>query len=230
MSKLAILSKAMLGILGFFRLTRLEFVRMEKHAGDIACFYFSPTRPLKHRAGQHGVFFLPGFGGFHIFSLASAPEEDLVMIATHVRAGSRYKQRLKNLKKGESMWMIGPVLNFMFRPDVKNYVFLTQGIGITPFRSMLVHQNEAQLDVHTTLVHVDSGDHTFKSLTGKLADKAVYVSNVTEFQKEAVAATKDKGAYFYLSGSPRFNSETRKLLVENGISSSRIKKDGFLGY
>lgn len=219
-----------MNILGFFRLTRLKFVKKAPLNGDIYSFYFEPVRKLKHRAGEHGVFFLPGFRGAHIFSLASSPDEEYVMIATHARKESKYKQRLMNLKAGESMWVLGPILNFTFKKRVKNYVYLAQGIGITPFRSMLVYAHDHSLPVHATLVHVDNGEHTFKEETTSLASLAHFPTSPEAFTTQVVDTAKDSAAWFYLSGSPRFVFATRRTLLQHGVKWWRIKLDTFLGY
>jgi ferredoxin-NADP reductase len=218
-----------MNLLGFFRLTRLRFIEKAHENGDIYTFHFKPARPLKHRAGEHGVFFLPGFRGVHIFSLSSSPDED-VAISTHARKESRYKQRLMNLKAGESMWVLGPILNFTYRPGAKHLVFLAQGIGITPFRSMLVYARAHDMDIHTTLIHVDGGGHTFAPLTRRLASLAHFPTNPEEFTAFVQEATKDKDALFYLSGSPRFVRATKKTLRGLGVNWRRVKADTFLGY
>lgn len=216
-------------IIGFLRATRLEFVKKEHDKDDIYTFFFSASRPLKHIAGQHGLFVLSRLGGVRVFSLSSAPEEKYVAISTYVRAGSRYKQRLGALKSGDHLTMWGPVLNFIFQKKEADYVFLAQGIGITPFRSLLVHADKAQLPVSTTLIHVDGSAHTFKDLTSRLASKAYYPTNPEEFTT-AVTQTLNLNAQYYLSGSPKFIRATKKTLRSLGMKRSQMRKDGFLGY
>lgn len=220
----------MIGIFGFFRFHRLRFVKSEQVAGDIHAFYFEPLRPLNHTAGQHSLFFLPGLRGMHIFSLANAPDEKYVMIATHLRESSRYKRRLKNLKKGEVMWSIGPVLNFVLKPGQKRHIFLAQGIGITPFRSILVHAKKAGIDDHTKLIHVDKDDHPFRAVTSPLASKAHFPTSSDEFKRLVDSETQKAGGQYYISGSMKFISSTIKFLRARGVKSSQITADRFLGY
>jgi len=216
-------------IAGFLRGTGLTFVEKKQEAGDIYTFYFTPKRPLKHIAGQHGLFILPGFKGLHIFSLSSAPEEQYVSFSTHVRQGSAYKQQLATLKAGDHMTLLGPVLDFVFQKDTTEYVFLAQGIGITPFRSLLVHAKHTALPVKTTLIHVDGYAHTFKDETVTLASDAHFPTNPEEFTS-AVTTTLNKKALYYLSGSPGFVKATTQTLLSLGIEKAHIKTDKFLGY
>lgn len=216
-------------IAGFFRATKLTFVEKQHEHGDIYTFRFSPSRPLKHIAGQHGLFVLPGLGGLHIFSLSSAPEEQYVSISTHVRKESKYKQRLNSLTSGDRITILGPVLDFIFKDEATEYVFLAQGIGITPFRSLLVHADRAKLPLSTTLIHVEGDSHTFQELTARLATKAYYPTNPEDFT-QTIRDTLNDAALYYLSGSPRFIRATKKTLRSLGVKRSHIKSDSFLGY
>jgi len=214
---------------GFVRATKLEFVEKKQEAGDIFTFYFSTKKPIKHIAGQHALFILPKLRGLHIFSLSSAPEESYVTFSTHVRKESTYKQHLDNLKAGNHVTMVGPVLDFIFQKDTDEYVFLAQGIGITPFRSLLVYAHHEKLPVNTTLVHVDSYAHVFKEETSRYATIALYPENPEAFT-QAVTQTLNKDALYYLSGSPKFVGATKQTLIGLGVDTSHMKTDSFLGY
>lgn len=216
-------------IAGFFRPTRLTFVDKKHEHGDIYTFRFSPARPIKHIAGQHGIFVLPKLGGIHIFSLSSAPEEQYVAISTHVRKESRYKQRLDALKSGDHLTLWGPVLDFIFRENATDYTFLAQGIGITPFRSLLVHADSVKLPISITLIHVEGEPHTFRELTERLATHTYYPTDPEGFT-QSIKDTLNSKAVYYLSGSPRFVRATKKTLRSLGLKQSRVKSDSFLGY
>lgn len=219
----------MIDFTAFFRKTTLTFVKKVHESGDIYSFYFKADKPLKHTAGQHGLFVLPKLRGVHIFSLASAPTEEHIIVGTHVREESEYKQRLAALEPGDKMHLVGPVLDFVLPKEPQSVVFLAQGIGITPIRSMLI-ENDRQLD--TTLIHVDSNDHTYKSVTEPLATQTFYVNTPEAFTEATVLtiAAKKNDAHYYISGSPRFVAATKETLVKNTIDPKNIKTDGFLGY
>lgn len=218
-------------VFDFFRHRGLEFVGKTHEKDDIYTFSFRPSQPIKFIAGQHSLFILPGLGGAKPFSLASSPSEAYVKLGTRVGSNSRFKKALMAMKPGDNISMQGPYLNFIFPKDDKPAIMLAQGIGITPFRSMLLWAAEHQPDRLTVLIHVEGGSHTYRPETEKAASVARYVTNPVDFQTEldaAVAARPD--AWLYVSGSPRFIRSTTKLLTERGIPPSRIKKDGFLGY
>ncbi len=209
-------------------ITTLSFTTKKHETDDIYTFYFTPKKPLKHTAGQHGLFILPGLYRPHPFTLSSAPDEDYVTISTHIDTGSRYKKRLMDLKRGDKLSLVGPMLTFTLQPDEPTYTFLAQGVGITPFRSMLVYADSEKLNLSTTLIHIDKSKHSFKPLTRKLATKAHYPKSSQEFKYYLNDV--DTKSLFYISGSPKFTRETRRALTEMGVPLNRIKVDSFLGY
>ena len=209
-------------------LTILTFVEKKLENDDIYTFSFTSKHSLNHKAGQHGLFVLPGLYRPHPFTLSSSPEEQYVTFSTHTATGSAYKKKLLSLKPGAKMILAGPILNFTFTKDSSNYVFLAQGIGITPFRSMLVHAHAKQLPINTTLIHVDSKGHTFKEMTQQYATTAYYPIDAEAFQE--IVKSQDVKQLFYISGSPRFVAATKVLLNEMGVERGSIKTDSFLGY
>lgn len=134
------------------------------------------------------------------------------------------------MKKGQVITTLGPILFFFFRKRRTDYVFLAQGIGITPFRSLLVHAKRRKLDVHITLVHVARPPHTFRDETETMASESHFVETPEEFTVLATKATANKNNLYFLSGSPRFVTSTKKLLRQSGVKASAIKSDNFLGY
>lgn len=206
----------------------LRFVKRSKEHGDTYTFYFSAPKGVQFKAGQHGVFILPGLYRPHPFSVSSAPEEEYLTITTHVNTGSRYKKRLMTLKPEDRMYLLGPMLWFTFKKRSAEHIFLAQGVGITPFRSMLAHSEITGDSREITLIHVDAGQHTFKAQTSRYATHSFYPKSAEEFRKRV--RVQDSNAHFYISGSPRFNRQTKRLLRSQGIRRTRIKTDAFFGY
>jgi glycine betaine catabolism B len=220
----------MIHLAGFFRLVRLTFVDKELRHGDVYSLRFKASKPIKHIAGQHAAF-LARRGRPHIFSLASAPEEDYVMIATHLREGSPFKQALAALRPGDHITMVGPALNFTLEGAPDHVVFLAQGVGVTPLRSMLVHNARSASRRHITLIHADGLEPTFCDETQSLADESHYPDSPEMFQSMLERTVADNPqAWFYISGSPSFIKQTKDFLVTNQIPKSQLKSDGFLGY
>lgn len=209
--------------------TTLSFIRKEQEHDDVYTFYFARPKNLKFKAGQHGVFIPFGVYRPHPFSISSSPvEENWIAFSTHIASNSRYKRKLMSLSIGDTVLFLGPLLNFTYRTNARKYVFLAQGIGVTPFRSMLVSAHAAALPLHTTLVHVDSTTHSFRKTTQLYASKSYYPTTADAFRK--IVKQQDTNQLFYISGSPSFIRSTRKLLKDQGVTAGNIVTDSFLGY
>lgn len=209
-------------------INKLSFIKKQQESDDVYTFFFQKPNTLQYKAGQHGLFILTGLYRPHPFTLSSSPEEQYISITTHVNTGSKYKQKLMTMNEDNSIILLGPILNFTFVNNAKNYVFLAQGVGITPFRSMLVHAHAHSLKIKTTLIHVDSKTHAFKSVTQQYATNAHYPTNPDDFKQRVSEQNTDQ--LFYLSGSPKFIAATKTLLAQQGVKSHNIKTDSFLGY
>lgn len=84
-------------------------------------------------------------GNSRAFSLASAPYEEELVLATRVR-DTAFKRVLKNLSVGQELDIDGPFGSFtLHRDGSRPAVFLAGGIGITPFRSMLLQATKDAL-------------------------------------------------------------------------------------
>lgn len=84
-------------------------------------------------------------GDKRAFSIASAPHEDTLMIATRLR-DSAFKRVLQSLPLRSEVKIEGPFGNMTLHNKVaRTAVILAGGIGITPFRSMLVRAAHEKL-------------------------------------------------------------------------------------
>jgi ferredoxin-NADP reductase len=219
-------------VFDFFRTHRLEFVEKILEKDDIYTFIFRSKTPYRHLAGQHSLFWFAGRGGARPFSLASSPDEGVVKVGTHVGSKSAYKQAMMDLQPGDHLYMQGPYLDFIFPKQIDTpIIMVAQGIGITPFRSMLLWAARHQPNRSTHLVHVDRTRHTYRDETKIAATHAQYVHSPEECQESMLQVLKDApNAIVYVSGSPQFIRSTTALLKQQGVKRHRIKKDGFLGY
>lgn len=220
----------MIHLLNGLHRTTLTFIDKTLEHGDTYSLRFTPGRPFRHIAGQHAGFYVPG-AGFHVFSLASSPNEGFVMIGTHLREGSKYKQTLARLQSGDRITMFGPALNFTLENAPQSVVFLAQGIGITPFRSMLLANKASKSPAAITLVHSDGTDPTYGQLTRTLADASHYPTSPAEFTATLTTViAADQNARFYLSGSPGFVRATKKTLRDAGVLRAQVRTDTYWGY
>jgi ferredoxin-NADP reductase/nitrite reductase/ring-hydroxylating ferredoxin subunit len=135
----------------------LELLSKEKLEGtDIMTFRLS-RGGLDYAAGQYAFFKLEGVGGdpkgdIRHFSIASSPtEQDYLLISTRIRDGP-YKQRLASLESGAKITAWGPEGEFTLHEDhSRPAIFLSGGIGVTPFRSMIKYATDRRLAVKITM-------------------------------------------------------------------------------
>lgn len=78
-------------------------------------------------------------------SIASAPSEDTIMVATRMR-DTAFKRVLRALPRGAAVKIEGPFGDLRLHRDAaRPAVALSGGIGVTPFRSIFHHAAKAKL-------------------------------------------------------------------------------------
>jgi len=132
---------------------------------DVTSFKFSKqndqvgednTIPLNYTAGQFAFFDIGGVyddpkGPIRHFTISSSPTENFIMFSTRIR-DSPYKKRLSTLEEGARVKVRGPEGQFVLHEDYsKPAVFLSGGIGVTPFRSMIKYATDKQLPLKITM-------------------------------------------------------------------------------
>ncbi|HSF52012.1 MAG TPA: Rieske 2Fe-2S domain-containing protein [Nitrososphaeraceae archaeon] len=109
--------------------TLLDYTAGQFAFFDIGEVYNDPKGPIRH------------------FTISSSPTENFIMFTTRIR-DSPYKKRLLALEKGTKVKVRGPEGQFVIHQDyTKPVVFLSGGIGVTPFRSMIKYVTDMQLPV-----------------------------------------------------------------------------------
>jgi glycine betaine catabolism B len=217
--------------LHIFTSTKLRFVQEVHLTADVYAFHFKPQKPLKHRAGQAGFLTVPG-GGTKFLTLSSSPNDEEAVFATHIHPASAFKQALRRLCSGDAVKFRGPFIGATLgNKHGTQVVFLAQGIGITPHRSILRYAAHSKLPVYTTLIHVGRSGHPFREETQALATEAYFPESSDEFKRRVLEVVgKQPGAAYYVSGGLRFHASTLQLLRQLGIKSSAIHHDRLPNY
>ena len=135
----------------------LTLTKKEELEGtDIMTFKFTKEGYPEYKAGQFAFFPLDNVnndsrGPVRHFSLASSPTEDFLIISTRIR-DSPYKQQLSTIQEGEQVKVSKARGNFLLHDDYsKHTIFLSGGIGVTPFRSMIKYATDKQLPIKITM-------------------------------------------------------------------------------
>jgi ferredoxin-NADP reductase/nitrite reductase/ring-hydroxylating ferredoxin subunit len=166
----------------------LSLLEKQKFEGtDVMSFRFSKRQKqqgkesddnsfLDYTAGQYAFFDIGGVyndprGPIRHFTISSSPTEDFVMITTRIR-DTPYKKRLSSLEEGTIVKVRGPQGKFVLHDDYsKPAVFLSGGIGVTPFRSLIKYATDRQLPIR--IVMFDSNRNRENTLFKKEFDECI---------------------------------------------------------
>jgi ferredoxin-NADP reductase/nitrite reductase/ring-hydroxylating ferredoxin subunit len=252
----------------------LVLLEKQRHEGtDVMSFKFSKQeqngnedpkniRTLVYTAGQFAFFDIGGVyddpkGPIRHFTLASCPTEDFIMISTRIRE-SPYKKRLASREEGTKVMVKGPQGKFTLDEDYsRSAIFLSGGIGVTPFRSMIKYATDENLPIK--IVMFDSNrnqqDILFKNDFDDCANRNKnlrVIYTITEEEQNQSTDNDWKGekgridkamlmrhlspyelekSIFYICGPPAMLRAMQDLLQQNvQIPKEQIKVEEFTGY
>lgn len=219
---------------------KLDYSVQEFH--NIYTFYFNPTNPVDWTPGQHGIFIINDKNiskPIRPFSVASTSTEEHVMISVRIDENpSDFKQALLNLSKGDKVIMRGPVGGFYLK-NTKPTLFITGGIGVTPFRSILLDTFSSELyrDINIDMLYIDDNqNYLYKTFFDNLEESnhfsIKYLNNRDTFNKELNDyVTKNlNNTNYFVTGPKAMVDHVVKLLKSNGVKKRNIVKDTFIGY
>lgn len=246
----------------------LKLLGKVSHKGtDIMSFRFSRSDNrihLGYRAGQYSIVDLgtreDPKGPIRSFTIASSPtEKDSILISTRIR-DTPFKQRLSRLDVGSVVKITAPSGDFTFDSQAKSVVFLSGGIGVTPFRSMIKYSTDKQLPVkitmfdsnrnHANILYKDEFDSWAKlnrnlkiiyTITGE-GTESLSSSSDQEWKGEKgwidkamlmnhLSQDQLNNSVFYICGPPAMLNAMRKLLSDEiGVPDDRIRVEEFTGY
>ena len=188
-------------------------------------------------------------GDKRAYSLCSAPYEPELQVAMRMR-DTAFKRVLKSLPAGTELRLDGPFGTMVMHEDVtRPAVFLAGGIGVTPFRSMVLdalHRNVP----HTMYLFYSNRrpeDTAFLSeLSEHVSATFIFVPTMTAIEQSKVSwhgetgfitssmikkyVPPDARPIYYLAGPEAMVTAMRTLLQGDGVSSDDIRYEEFSGY
>lgn len=198
----------------------------------VISFIFKPETPLTWTAGQFMQYSLGDDKRY--FTISSAPHEQNIMLTTRIDPNkcSDFKKALYNLKPGQTIEATGPHGSFTLQDPKKQYVFLAGGIGITPFRSILLNLNHKNLPINVTLLYASRDENiVFKNELEKLVKPLYFIDPQKIDEKNIQLYTKPYSLFtYFISGPEPFVLSLEKLLSNLGILDENIMRDYFPGY
>ncbi len=208
--------------------------------------------------GQFLEFYLPdnltpNYGqNAHAFSIASDPGDEYVCIATRIRKESSFKQGMRAMQPGDQPHIAGAHGTFtMDAPEGTPLVFVAGGIGVTPFRSMIRHslQRDMQYPILLICSNRTPEDAPFLRELQDLADAQANFQLLATMTRPEMSRTKWNGPVghvdatflqknvrepgrveYYVAGPPRFVASVCNALETLKIPRERVHSEEFVGY
>lgn len=225
---------------------KLTLVKKIQNTFDASSFIFEPEKPIKWKAGQYLYYTLNHHGAdergvSRYFTNSAAPHEKFIMITTRLAAeeGSTFKRALQSLAIGAQIDAFPPDGDFVVDDPGAKYVFIAGGIGITPFRSILLDLGNKKEIKDIILFYGNRNEEiVFKDELEKIAGENPGLKIKYAIEPERINAQIIKSEVpdmaeriFYISGPEKMVRAFKEMLVgELGISRKNIKTDYFPGY
>ena len=255
--------------------SQIELALIEKNKvedTDVMSFKFNNRNdqeqdkiPLDYISGQFAFFDIGGVyndpkGPIRHFTISSSPTENFIMLSTRIR-DSPYKKRLSTLEIGTTVKVRGPEGQFILHEDYsKSAIFLSGGIGVTPFRSMIKYATDKQLPLKIIMFdsNRNSNNILFKQEFDEWANinknlKIIYtISEENQDEHHSSATNEWKGEFgridkamilkyvddktlknsiIYICGPPSMLKSMQSLIQQElEIPKERIMIEEFTGY
>jgi ferredoxin-NADP reductase len=234
-----------------------QLISRHEIADGTMAFHFAKPADFHFRASQSVDLTLlnppetDAEGNTRAFSIASAPFDDDLMIATRMR-DTAFKRVLRKSGLPREIKIEGPSGSFVLHRKVeKAALFLAGGIGITPFLS-IIRQAAHEDAPHQLYFFIPTGarkirlSSIFYLRLQRQNPKIHLIVTMTEmdnshreWKDETGFISKDmltkylpslEGPIYYLAGPSAKVGAMRRMLTETGIDEDDIRTEEFSGY
>jgi ferredoxin-NADP reductase len=190
-------------------------------------------------------------GNSRAFSIASAPQENFLLVATRLR-DSAFKRVLSHASPGTQVKIDGPFGDLRLHNDSSRAaVMLCGGIGITPFRSIILDATQNKLPHRIFLFYsnrrpedapfleelraLEKQNPNFKliaCMTGMEKSRRRWDGESEKISRNMIAKYLGKfsSAIYYVTGPPGFVAGMRAMLADLGVDDDNIRTEEFGGY
>lgn len=181
-------------------------------------------------------------------SFSSSPSKNYLEV-TKKLTGSKFSERLSNLKTGDTVLLQGPFGNCVFKEEYEKIGFLVGGIGITPVISIWEYIFEQNKRVDAVLLYSNRTEDKIafrKELDywQSARDNMKVIYFVTDCapkderchfgyisKKFLAEEIKDlKQRVFFIFGPPKMVKAMKSICLGAGCDEKKVKTEGFLGY
>jgi ferredoxin-NADP reductase len=221
-------------------------------------FRFAKPAGWSYRAGQFVDITLldppetDAEGNLRGFSISSAPREGVITITTRLR-DTAFKRVLQRMPLGTRVKIEGPFGDLRLHHAARPAVLLAGGIGITPFRSILVETigggglPYAVLVFHANRRPKDAAfADEFQSLVRR-DPNLTYVPTMTGVARSGLGWHGERGhidagmlrrhlgalidhPIYYIAGPPGMVQALRAMVLASGVDEDDVRIEEFTGY
>ncbi|HSW79293.1 MAG TPA: FAD-dependent oxidoreductase [Candidatus Saccharimonadales bacterium] len=218
--------------------------RISEAEGIVNTFVWEPEEPVEWVAGQYIKYNLPhdnpdDRGTTRWFTIAAPPYEQKPRITTRftLNDGSSFKAKLRTLGPGDTIEAGKPSGDFTF--DVSRpAILIAGGIGITPYRAMLLQLDHDNADFKAHMLYANRNDQfVFRDQIDAVAKKQQnltvdYFTDPRHIDIDDIkfAAEHFKDPLYYISGPEPMVNSFKDLLVASGVKEEDLKLDDFPNY
>ena len=225
--------------------TKLTLKHRHQETPDTVSFRFTSEEIKDWKPGQYLHYTLehphPDSRGIErYFTISSAPFEGHIQITTRfsARKSSSFKDALRDLAVGATIEADGLEGDFVVEDARKRLVFIAGGIGVTPYRAILLALDHAQDPINVDLLYANRDeDFPFKAEMKMLSKKhptfrTHYFTGPNRLDERGigVAVGDLEKPVFYVSGPEPMVEAFAKILKGMKVPKSRVKTDYFPGY
>lgn len=223
---------------------KLKLIDRRPLFDDVESFILEPEQPVSWRPGQymHYVFPHPGEddrGEERWFTISAPPYRKNLSITTRFAGdkGSSFKKALRGLKIGSLIEADGPKGKFVIDDFSKKHVLIAGGIGITPYRSMLLQfEHDGRMPTIDLLWANHDDNFVFGGELAALERKYPnfhihrFIGGRRMAESDFKPYADDPDTEFYVSGPEPMVENYADTLKRMGLPDERIKTDFFPGY
>jgi ferredoxin-NADP reductase len=184
------------------------------------------------------------------FSISSAPSEDVITITTRLR-DTAFKRVLREMPLGTDVRIEGPFGDLRLHNAARPAVVLTGGIGITPFRSLVLQAIRTGGLRYPVVIFYANRRPQDAAFLDELRELAMHEPNLTLVPTMSGLDAGDTwqgerghidagmlgrhldgltDAIYYLTGPPGLVHGLRTMLVDAAVDEDDIRTEEFTGY
>ena len=163
--------------------------------------------------------------------------------------GSGFKETLRHAPLGYELSIGTPLGSFVMpKEETHHHVFVAEGIGVTPFRSILRYAVDAKKPIDALMLYFNhsSTDIVFQQELEEISKLMPTFSIVNVLSDPEPSWTGQKGRLneellrrwvpnldrrlFWISGPPQMVMAYKTSIKQTGVSDESIRTDNFTGY